>query len=123
MGVWQVSWYMPVLVEANKLWLYAIAASMAQTCHKLSSRLTAGSKLQGANQIPETAKKTGAQASITQSEVTSATLLRQLIADGCDLTLPMSFNGWIRFGELEVGIAMLVSSVLIWPELWLQFQA
>lgn len=109
MGVWQVSWYMPVLVEANKLWLYAIVASMTRTCHKFFS----GS----------TAEKAGAQPSSTQSGATSVTLLRQLIADGCDLTLPMSFNGWIRFGELEVGIAMLVSSVLIWPELWLQFQA
>ncbi|KFY43358.1 hypothetical protein V494_02023 [Pseudogymnoascus sp. VKM F-4513 (FW-928)] len=92
MNIWLVSWYTPILIEGNKFWFYAICTE---------------AKLQETNQ--STDEKKGQEKPPPLTPVPSTTsLLRQLVADSCDLTLPASFLGWVNPGGLGVGCAMVI---------------
>jgi hypothetical protein len=120
MNIWLVSWYTPVLIEGNKFWSYAICISIARRVGMQLFGLAAQRKTQEGH--PDTDQKSEKSGKPSRSKpVTSTTsLLKQLVVDGCDLTLPASFLGWIAPGDLAVGIAMVVSTVLAWWELWLR---
>ncbi|KAJ6443649.1 pyridine nucleotide-disulfide oxidoreductase family protein [Purpureocillium lavendulum] len=120
MDVLRVSWYTPILVEANKFWFYAICASLARNLGEL---------LTGSFQEAESAKvhAEGQKAESTTTERTPqrasrVQLLQRLVIDSCDITLPTSFIGWVALGDLQVGLAMIVSSLLAWPALWVAAQ-
>lgn len=117
MNIWLVSWYTPVLIEGNKFWFYAICISITRRIGMLLFGLATQKKAQEG--APDTAQKSAQSEKSSPTPVVSiTTLLKQLAIDGCDLTLPASFLGWISLGDLGVGIAMVVSTVLAWWELW-----
>ncbi|KAL6850767.1 hypothetical protein ACO1O0_007893 [Amphichorda felina] len=115
MDIWQVPWYTPVLMEANKLWLYAIALSITRTAWNLVSGPAAQKEVPKAN--TDTSEKK-AKPSPPPPSPSKAYLLKRIIVDCCDFTLPASFLGWVPLGDFGVGVAMTVSSVLAWPDLW-----
>ncbi|KFH42503.1 hypothetical protein ACRE_067470 [Hapsidospora chrysogenum ATCC 11550] len=136
MDIWLVPWYTPVLMEANKLWLYAIVLSIARTMWKLLS--SGGQSVAPTGSSNSTSQETGASnnnnnnggekreeeeeekeaPSSPESAPSTVRLLRRLVVDSCDLTLPASFLGWVPLGDFGVGVAMVVSSLLAWPDLW-----
>lgn len=114
MNIWLVEWYEPVLVEANKLWFYAICISLARSVIQLSAQpdKTAKEKTHGAKP-----KNKGKESSASSIPSQSA-LFRRLLVDSCDLTLPASCVGWLEIGNMGIGIAMVVSTVLPLLDLW-----
>lgn len=118
MNVWLVSWYTPVLVEGNKFWFYAICMSIMRTVGMLLFSSETQKTIE--KNHPDADQKGQESArSISPEPVTSSTsLFRRVIIDMCDLTLPASFLGWIIIGDLRVGIAMVISTVLSWEDMW-----
>ena len=49
-------------------------------------------------------------------------LLTRVVVDACDLALPASFLKWTSLGDLGVGVAMVVSTVLAGQEEWVRAQ-
>jgi hypothetical protein len=121
MNIWLVSWYTPVLIEGNKFWSYAICISIARRVGMLLCGLTNPKRKtqEGPSDTDQKSEKSG-KPSRSKSVTSTTSLLKQLVVDGCDLTLPASFLGWIALGDLGVGIAMVVSTVLAWWALWLR---
>lgn len=118
MDIWQVPWYTPVLMEANKLWLYAIALSITRTAWNLVSGPAAQKEAPKANTDTSEKKAKSDSPSPSPPGPSKAYLLKRIIVDCCDFTLPASFLGWVPLGDFGVGVAMTVSSVLAWPDLW-----
>lgn len=114
MGIWKVAWYAPLLVEANKFWFYSICASIAGNLSALKS-------LRAALQVRPTGKSEE-EAAERSYITTAAPFLRRTIVSACDLTLPGSFLGWIILDDLHVGIAMMVSTLLVWEDVWASAQ-
>jgi hypothetical protein len=44
--------------------------------------------------------------------------LNQLVIDSLNLTIPGSLLGWIPVSDLGVAIAMLTTTILVWPAVW-----
>jgi hypothetical protein len=122
MNVWPVSWYTPVLIEANKFWFYAICMSITRTVGTLLFGLAAQKNTQKGH--PDTDQKREEPGTPFPSKAVSSTtsLLKQIVVDSCDLTLPASFLRWIALGDLGVGMAMVVSTVLAWGDMWWRVQ-
>lgn len=116
MDIWLVPWYTPVLMEANKLWLYAIILSLTRTFWRLLSGSNTQSKAPKVE--PGIDEKEATSDLAPEPAPTTAHLLKRLVVDGCDLMLPASFLGWVPLRDFGVGVAMVVSSVLAWPDLW-----
>jgi len=118
MNVLQVSWYTLVLVEANKFWFYAICASIARTL----GQLLAGSPFAVDDTNSQAASKKEQSAPVKRpskpGRPSRTRTVQRLVIDGCDMLLPASFIGWTRLGDLEVGLAMIVSSLLAWGGVW-----
>ncbi|KAH8803587.1 hypothetical protein F5884DRAFT_888965 [Xylogone sp. PMI_703] len=121
MDVWPVAWYMPVLLEGNKFWFYAICTSIFRSIWKLLFASPAAQNTTQKNNSEGDEKKKEPEES-SPSSPSTVTLLRRIIVDCCDLTLPASFLGWIVPGDLGVGAAMVVSTVLAWPDVWSRVQ-
>lgn len=48
----------------------------------------------------------------------SATALKRVVVDGCDLLIPGAFLGWFGLGDDVVGVAMVVSTVVSGRDIW-----
>lgn len=116
MDIWLVPWYTPVLMEANKLWLYAIVLSITRTSWSMLSAPNDETQKADADTTEKKAKsETASSPAPAPSKVH---LLKRLVVDCCDLMLPASFLGWVPLGDFGVGVAMTASSVLAWQDLW-----
>lgn len=114
MDIWLVPWYEPVLVEANKLWFYAICISLTRSIMQLSAKsgMTTKSKSNAGK------RKNKKDTSSSDTAPSRSALVKQLVVDSCDLTLPASCVGWLDVGNLGVGLAMVVSTVISLAEMW-----
>ncbi|GAD94313.1 conserved hypothetical protein [Paecilomyces variotii No. 5] len=121
MNIFLVSWYMPVLLEANKFWFYAICISIAKTIKEL---LVGSPTTVIQNGSSETDEKKRASENSPSVKTASSTLslLNRLFVDSLDLTLPGSFLGWIPLEMLGIGMAMLMSTIFVWPTAWAKAQ-
>jgi len=117
MKIWLVSWYTQILLEANKLWFYAICLSISRAVIQLFS---APAKPRNAtNGHTKTANKNNSQSAHSfGSAPIELILAKRVVADSCDLTLPGSFVGWIPIGDLGVGIAMFLSTMFSLSQVW-----
>lgn len=106
-----------MLVEANKFWFYAIAASIIRT---LALLLFSPSKTKASTGSKGKKKRPEAQPAATGPSASQ--LLRKLSADIIDLALPASFIGWVAVSDLTIGYGMLVSTILVWPDMWAKYQ-
>lgn len=113
MDVYQVSWYTPVLLESYKFWFYAICIALARTTLDLllgpATPISNGSA--DANEKKNSSPPEPPAAS-------TVSLLNQLVIDGLNLTIPGSVLGWIPVSDMGVAIAMLVTTILVWPAVW-----
>jgi hypothetical protein len=123
MNIWIVPWYTTILVEANKFWFYGICVSIIGTAGELlfgSSTQKKAPKEDKSNSDEKKAESENLIASEPVSWTTSPWL--RIIVDSLDLTLPTSFLGWTSLGNLEVGSAMALSTVLAWGDAWAKAQ-
>lgn len=113
MGVYSVSWSDRVMVQANTFWLYALSFSIAGACWRLLFGL--------AKQSPQPTKKNERAESekATPSKVIPASMLaKQIIADGCDLLIPLELLGWWPTGDVVIGSTMVLSTLLAAQDIW-----
>ncbi|KAJ5358623.1 uncharacterized protein N7496_011036 [Penicillium cataractarum] len=121
MDVFLVSWYTPILLEAYKFWFYAICVAIARTVANLLLGPALSSAQDGSADKKE--KEKGAVNSTSSNLVPSTvSLLNRLVIDSLDLTIPGSLLGWIPMSEIGVAIAMLTSTILVWPSAWVKAQ-
>lgn len=117
MDIWLVDWYQPLLVEANKLWFYAICISLARSLIYLSTRSDKETKDKSSGAKGEKKVKESPSPSIPSR----SSLVKRLLVDSCDLTLPGSCVGWLEIGDIGIGLAMVVSTLLPLAEMWATF--
>lgn len=108
MDIWLVPWYTPLLMEANKFWFYSICLSLLRSFVELVTWTAAPPKTQE-KPVPVPQGSRGA-------------IVQRMVVDACDLTLPGSFLGWIAVGDLEVGAAMVVSTLVASRGIWVRAQ-
>jgi hypothetical protein len=111
MNIFLVSWYTPILLEAYKFWFYAICIAIANTVSDLVFGPAAPSTPNGSMD-----EKTKVEASGNSSP------LNRLVIDCLDLTIPGYLLGWIPVSNMGVAIAMLASTILVWPTAWAKAQ-
>ncbi len=120
MNIWQVSWYTPLLVEANKFWFYSICASISRNIYSLYRGRPTVTETQP---LPDSARaKSQGESSAVSNLATVVPFLRRTIVNACDLALPASFVGWVILDDLHIGIAMTASTVLVWHDVWMSTQ-
>ncbi|RDW65805.1 PEX11 domain protein [Aspergillus mulundensis] len=112
MNVARVDWHHALMTEANKFWFYALALSVLRCTWELLSP-----------QAPDTPKTTGGEKSdpkttAKQTRAPKWPLVKRIIIDGCDLTLPGSFLGWTPVTPLQIGLGMVVSTVFAGHNVW-----
>ena len=76
----------------------------------------------GSSGTDEKKKKKTSEIAPSQPASSTLSLLNGIVIDSLDLTLPGSFLGWIPLETLGIGMAMLVSTVLVWPTAWAKAQ-
>ncbi|KAL2832780.1 peroxisomal biogenesis factor 11 [Aspergillus pseudoustus] len=109
MNVYHVSWYKPLLTEANKFWFYAIILSI--------TRATWALLFTSAPTVTPSKTEKGAKTPAATGPSKSA-LVKGIVINACDLTLPGSFVGWVPATGLQIGIAMVVSTLLAGHNIW-----
>lgn len=55
---------------------------------------------------------------LAKSRRWSATAMKRVLVDGCDLLIPGAFLGWFGLGDDAVGVAMVVSTVVSGRDIW-----
>jgi Peroxisomal biogenesis factor 11 (PEX11). len=118
MNVFLVSWYTPVLLEANKFWFYAICMAIARTASDLFFGPVTPSTQNGSVNADTERKERPESTSPLNPDPSSVSLLNRLVIDSLDLTIPGSLLGWIPVSEMGVALAMLASTILVWPTAW-----
>ncbi|QKX54541.1 uncharacterized protein TRUGW13939_01628 [Talaromyces rugulosus] len=118
MNIYSVSWYTPVLLEAYKFWFYAICIAIARTMLDLLLEPVTSVYHNSSGDANE--KKGGKSGNPSPSEPVPSTvsLLNQLVIDSLNLTIPGSLLGWIPVSDMGVAIAMLITTILVWPAVW-----
>jgi hypothetical protein len=115
MNVYHVSWYRPLLTEANKFWFYALILSITRATWELLFTSSSPSPNKGGSE------KEKGKAPVTAGRTKSA-LVKKIVIDTCDLTLPGSFIGWVPVTGLQIGVAMVVSTLLAGHGVWVAQQ-
>ncbi|TQW01136.1 PEX11 domain-containing protein [Cordyceps javanica] len=112
MKIHVLPWYRPVLVEANKFWLYAILASIARTVIRRAGLLFSRSP----------ARSSKREQQQQQQQHPPPPPLRRLVIDALDLCLPASFIGWVAIDDVTIGCIMTLSTLLVWRDVWAKAQ-
>ena len=97
MDIYPVPWNDTVTMEGFKFWFYGLFLSVLGGVWLLLAGNASGTP--------------------------SKTQMKKIIVDGCDLLIPGSFLGWIGVGNVTVGMAMVLSTVLSGRDLWTRAQA
>ncbi|KAL4936391.1 hypothetical protein BDV06DRAFT_205128 [Aspergillus oleicola] len=120
MNVARVAWYHPLMTEANKFWFYALSLSILRCTWELFFPTVTS--------VPAKVSEKGDGKGKSKTSSTQQTtapkwpLIKRIIIDGCDLTLPGSFIGWVPATGLQIGVGMVVSTLLAGHEVWLRQQ-
>ncbi|KAJ5984762.1 hypothetical protein N7522_011958 [Penicillium canescens] len=121
MNIFLVSWYTPILLEAYKFWFYAICIAIAKTVSDLVFGPAAPSTPNGS--VDEKTKvEASGNSSTSKPAPLVVCLLNRLVIDCLDLTIPGYLLGWIPVSDMGVAIAMLASTILVWPTAWANAQ-
>jgi hypothetical protein len=121
MNIFLVSWYTPILLEAYKFWFYAICTAIARTVSGLLLGPAAPRSQNGFVDKKEK-EKASSDSQISKPALPTVSLLNRLVIDSLDLIIPGSLLGWIPVGDLGVALAMLASTILVWPTTWAKGQ-
>ena len=113
MGVHESDWATPLFLEANKFWFYGICLSLLLGVVQLWGLGASPAKQSEEKEDAEKVKRER-----KEWEATRGTIVRKLVIDGCDLLTPGVTTGWIVFSSANVGMAMVVSTLLASIEIW-----
>ena len=122
MGVYNTTWAAGLFVEAMKFWFYSLTLGMLLALVELWD-------LRG--QVPVVLKEDKGEAEkagdkVAQDQYTRArqrslkrwNVVKKIVIDGCDLSIPGSITGWLTVSSSSVGILCIVSTVLAGYGIW-----
>lgn len=114
MGVWVTPWAQETFVESNKWWFYGIALSLIASTFSL---FFPPAEYRGKPPVTtETEKPTASE----QTKPDLTPIVKGIIVDACDILLPGSFLGWIQATPTQVGVAMVVSTLVTSRDVWVK---
>ena len=126
MGVTDYEWGPPLQREANKCWLYAIAASFLISLFQLTALPNVTPVKEEAHDDKKDAKPDG---NLTKDGKLSGDgdrvrrkLYSQLVIDACDVLIPAAALGWIPVDQVTVGVAGSISSAVAGRQIWQRVQ-
>ncbi|GKZ23940.1 F-actin-capping protein subunit alpha [Aspergillus brasiliensis] len=99
-------------IKANKFWFYALGFSILGATFDITFSSSATSSASTTKKDEKSEKKP------TPSISRFSLLKKMLCVDACDLLIPGTFLGWIEMGQLEVGIGMVVSTLVSGWDMW-----
>lgn len=99
------TWINNIQTEAYKFWFYGLALSVLGAVWSLFTTTTTTS---------------GQSKKRNEKSAATATLVKRVIVDGCDLMIPGSLLGWMSIGSETVGMAMVLSTVVSMRDVWIQ---
>lgn len=112
MGVYSVSWNDRVIDQANTFWFYALSFSVLGACWRLLFGLVKQPSQPTKNERAESEKAAPSKV------IPASTLVKQVIADGCDLLIPLELLGWWPTGDVVIGSTMVLSTLLTAQDIW-----
>jgi hypothetical protein len=125
MGVWPTEWAKACFIESSKLWFYSlvcsILGSVLQFYIQERGRKDSEIKEKASSETPMKTRSQRAKDSKKQKSTgntQSLQLLRNIVADSCDLFIPGAVTGWLVTGPLNVGIATVISTILSSKDIW-----
>lgn len=113
MGVHESDWAAPLFVEANKFWFYGICLSLLLGVVQLWKLGASPGKQVGEKEDAEKIKRERKEWGANRE-----TLVKKFVIDGCDLLIPGVTTGWMVVSSANVGMAMVVSTVLASMDIW-----
>ena len=122
MGIWSTEWAPKLFVEAMKFWFYSISFSIVLNLVLLFSNWSRSAtsskkaKRRGKN------SKAEVDAQVKQRSVLEQGLLKKLVIDCCDISIPGFTIGWFAVSSGIVGILGTVSTVLASSDIWERVQ-
>lgn len=112
MGVWTVPWEERIMRQANTYWFYALCFSVAGSLYNIFFSAPAKPAKKSKDE-----KEKKSEESVVDTPQTSGLLL-PLIADSCDLLLPLELLDWYPTGDLVIGVTMVLSTILTGWNIW-----
>ncbi|KAL4932009.1 PEX11 domain protein [Aspergillus undulatus] len=126
MNVARVDWYRPLMLEANKFWFYALVLSIVRSAWEVLFPTVVAIPAKSSGSGSGSSKEKNAKTKTKPQQPTSTSprwpFVKRIIIDACDLTLPGSFIGWVPATGLQIGLAMVLSTVLAGHNVWLAQQ-
>jgi Peroxisomal biogenesis factor 11 (PEX11) len=116
MGVWETQWAKDVFIESQKWWFYSYILSIMVSTVELffpTESSSSSDKKVGKNKDEKTENP---ELAATKREAWP--IVNSLIVDSCDIIIPGSFLGWIQASPTQVGIVMIVTTVLSSRDIW-----
>ncbi|KAH8703132.1 peroxin PEX11-1 [Talaromyces proteolyticus] len=115
MGVWVAPWAQDLFTESNKWWFYAISLSLIGSTFSLFFPPS-----QSNSEADKTTKTENEKKPVVKQTPDLTPLVKKIIVDGCDILLPGSFLGWIQATPTQVGVAMIVSTLVTSKDIWVK---
>jgi hypothetical protein len=127
MGIWSTQWTRDVYVESNRFWFYALSLSLLGSIWAVffsaGSQSPASPSSSNKETLSEKEKQQQQQPQQQQRSGKNLTpIVKRIVVDGCDLLLPGSFLGWIGASPMQVGVAMVVSTLVASQDIWIKAQ-
>ncbi|KAL4808179.1 peroxisomal biogenesis factor 11 [Aspergillus unguis] len=111
MNVARVEWYTALMTEANKFWFYALVLSITRCIFEIL--------FPGPAPVANIKEKGSGKEKAKPVRPPKWPLVKKAVIDACDLTLPGSFIGWVPASGLQIGVGMVVSTLLAGHNVWL----
>ncbi|PVH85930.1 hypothetical protein DL98DRAFT_583018 [Cadophora sp. DSE1049] len=122
MDIYHSNWAAGLFVEAMKFWFYSLTLGMFLALHELWGLSGQGSVMRKGNKGED--EKFGKKAEqdqesrARQRSLKRWNVVKKIVIDGCDLSIPGSITGWLRVSSSNVGMLCIVSTVLAGYDIW-----
>lgn len=110
MDIWPTAWAQEVFFECHKWWFFGLALSVMGSTINIFFPASE----------PLAAKQSEKKPVENQKKPDLTPLIKSLIVDACDIVIPGSVLGWIPASSTQVGIVMLVSTLVSSEDIWAQ---
>lgn len=125
MGIWVTPWAQELFIECHKWWFFGIALSIIGSTVDIFFPVSEPTPTSSSSSSSSAAKKSATgekeKKQPQQSQIRDLTpLVKRLIVDSCDLVIPGSVLGWIPASGTQVGIVMIVSTLVASGDIWAQ---
>ncbi|EED21076.1 PEX11 domain protein [Talaromyces stipitatus ATCC 10500] len=123
MGIWVTPWAQELFIECHKWWFFGLALSIIGSTVDIflpvsEPTLTSSAVKQSEKKTVTSEKEKKKQPLPVKRDLTP--LVKGLIVDSCDIVIPGSVLGWIPASSTQVGLMMVVSTLVSSGGIWAQ---